>query len=443
MSIPNEQTKQRCYLIDFGLSRRYVGTNGRVREPRSKVGFRGTARYASINAHLGMELSRVDDLWSLFYLIVEFLVGTLPWKGKEKDTIGDLKINHTNPSLVAGLPGCMLSFMDVLLQTQYESTPRYDVIDSCLFALGQTVMNESVWDEQGNGIAIYDWEVLGFGEADIAIMRDSGVPFTRLAETGVLDEVEAGRRRVGELLDNAVPGNEDVFKMSESELAVDGGDFRRNDNGHDGAGLTSMQNATLADPLTSSTAASSSVQNGGIINGGYVNSPNRRFSDQSQTSLVGGGTTNYGSPPVVSTISGLPRWERQNSISSINGGGVVSGAGFHVAGNMGESQGSTPLLMSGRRFSGSVSGLTLGFERIGFAAAAEEPGRSPMEESLEPGMLEKMTPPPLPHRVNSLDGTLNAGTLLATNFPTPPSQPVPMKKTEVRYRNYRFPPESK
>lgn len=51
---------------------------------RENVGFRGTARYASIQAHFGKELGRVDDLWSLFYMVIEFLTGTLPWKGKEK-----------------------------------------------------------------------------------------------------------------------------------------------------------------------------------------------------------------------------------------------------------------------------------------------------------------------------------------------------------------------
>ncbi|KAJ3065480.1 Tau-tubulin kinase 2, partial [Podochytrium sp. JEL0797] len=197
MSLVNVRnpTKQRCYLIDFGLSRRYVGTNGRVREPRTKVGFRGTARYASINAHLGVELSRADDLWSLFYLLVEFLTGTLPWKGKEKDKIGDLKIRYTNPSLVEGLPTCMLSFMNVLLATQYDQTPRYDVLDACLYALGAEVRGEAVWDEKGNGVACYDWEVDGFGEVDVAVLRDEGGVVVVKGGGGVMEEVEEGRKR--------------------------------------------------------------------------------------------------------------------------------------------------------------------------------------------------------------------------------------------------------
>ncbi|KAI9330167.1 kinase-like domain-containing protein [Obelidium mucronatum] len=426
MSLVDERspTKQRCYLIDFGLSRRYIGTNGRIREPRSKVGFRGTARYASISAHLGMELSRVDDLWSLFYLLVEFLVGTLPWKGKEKDTIGDLKVSHTNATLVANLPPCMLSLLDVLNSTHYETVPRYDVIDACLFALGQTVTSEEVWDENGNGIALYDWEVEGFGEIDIAVLRDNGAQVRRSTS---MDDVEAGRRRVGEMLDN-----QDVFQMSESEMAVDGGELKRHyqqqpDDSVGGhlEGVTSLQNGTLADPITSSTAASSSLQNHPI---GYPISPHRRFSDQSATSLQGG--SNYGSPP----INGLPRWERQNSITSIGNGINSSSAAAMLDPAM------NPLL-AGRRFSGSVSGLAIGFEKIGFlnGGGASNVGSSDetMRQIGEDVDAEKMTPPPLPHRT-SPDGTIPSPGI-PLNFPTPPSQPVPIKKTDVRLRNFKFP----
>ncbi|KAJ3274447.1 Tau-tubulin kinase 2, partial [Blyttiomyces sp. JEL0837] len=124
--------RQRCYLIDFGLSRRYLSAGGRVREPRSKVGFRGTARYASINAHLGAELGRVDDLWSFFYLIVEFLKGSLPWKGKEKDRIGELKQRYTTRELVEGLPNQMFELFDYLCTLKYWDRPDYDFIWGCM-----------------------------------------------------------------------------------------------------------------------------------------------------------------------------------------------------------------------------------------------------------------------------------------------------------------------
>ena len=39
------------YMLDFGLARQYTTATGEVRQPRSAAGFRGTVRYAALNAH--------------------------------------------------------------------------------------------------------------------------------------------------------------------------------------------------------------------------------------------------------------------------------------------------------------------------------------------------------------------------------------------------------
>ncbi|KAJ3103688.1 Tau-tubulin kinase 2 [Phlyctochytrium planicorne] len=150
-----ELGRPKCYLIDFGLSRRFLTPTGAVREPRSKVGFRGTARYASINAHLGLELGRVDDLWSLFYLVVEFLNGQLPWKGKEKERIGELKQSYTGEDLCLGLPQ-LLSMHQHLSNLTYLDRPNYDLIYNLL----QSLFLQSGKPEN----TPYDWELVSDGD---------------------------------------------------------------------------------------------------------------------------------------------------------------------------------------------------------------------------------------------------------------------------------------
>lgn len=67
-------------VIDFGLARRFTDDAGAPLAARQDAAFRGSSTYASINAHLESDLGRRDDLWSWFYMTVESLEGTLPWR---------------------------------------------------------------------------------------------------------------------------------------------------------------------------------------------------------------------------------------------------------------------------------------------------------------------------------------------------------------------------
>ena len=67
------------YLIDFGLAEKYQNSKGKHINKCIKNGLVGTASYASLNAHLGFEQSRKDDLESLFFVLVYLSTGNLPW----------------------------------------------------------------------------------------------------------------------------------------------------------------------------------------------------------------------------------------------------------------------------------------------------------------------------------------------------------------------------
>ena len=74
------ESSSKIFIIDFGLAKKHLGTNGSPVPKRKRADFRGTIIYASLNAHYKKDLSRRDDLWSFYFVILEFLNAHLPWK---------------------------------------------------------------------------------------------------------------------------------------------------------------------------------------------------------------------------------------------------------------------------------------------------------------------------------------------------------------------------
>jgi len=126
---------RKCYMLDFGLARQYVNHEGQLRPPRPVAGFRGTVRYASANAHRSKELGRHDDLWSLYYMILEFTTGSLPWrKIKEKEQVGEMKINVDHSQLIKKLPPEFKDFLAYINTLDYNTPPDYKKIEMWLKA---------------------------------------------------------------------------------------------------------------------------------------------------------------------------------------------------------------------------------------------------------------------------------------------------------------------
>lgn len=121
------------YLIDFGLAKKYSDSRTLQHIPlRQGKQLTGTARYTSLNTHVGLEQSRRDDLESLGYVLVYFLRGALPWQGLKAHTkalkyqrIADCKLRTPLPVLTRDLPPEFARYLDYCRALAFESRPDY------------------------------------------------------------------------------------------------------------------------------------------------------------------------------------------------------------------------------------------------------------------------------------------------------------------------------
>lgn len=115
-------------LIDFGLSKPWMHSDGYTSPPKSMAGFHGTTRYASVASHLGEDLSRRDDLWSLLYIFLEMIRPPLPWANlKTSEAMANLK-RMSPAQLMQGLPRQFEELASYLNQLKFESNPDYEFI---------------------------------------------------------------------------------------------------------------------------------------------------------------------------------------------------------------------------------------------------------------------------------------------------------------------------
>ena len=128
----NENSKK-IYLIDFGLTKKYLKENGEHIKGRGGQSIVGTARYASANALLGNQQSRRDDMIALGYLWIYFLTGTLPWIKVEDETrCGryDATISlkkYTAPELLCSkLPNEFVKYFISVNSLEFDEEPKYD-----------------------------------------------------------------------------------------------------------------------------------------------------------------------------------------------------------------------------------------------------------------------------------------------------------------------------
>ena len=125
-----DANKNTIFIIDFGLAKCYKSSDGEHIPFIEGKNLTGTARYASINTHIGQEQSRRDDLESLGFVLMYFNKGSLAWQGlpartkKEKyEKIRDKKLSTSIESLTKGLPEEFAIYLNYCRSLKFEEKP--------------------------------------------------------------------------------------------------------------------------------------------------------------------------------------------------------------------------------------------------------------------------------------------------------------------------------
>ncbi|KAI4330641.1 hypothetical protein MLD38_028911 [Melastoma candidum] len=128
---PGSPEEKKLFLVDLGLATKWrdSSTGNHVEYDQRPDVFRGTVRYASVDAHLGRTASRRDDLESLAYTIIFLLRGRLPWQGYQGENKGFLvckKKMATSPETLCCLcPSPFQQFVEHVVNLKFDEEPKY------------------------------------------------------------------------------------------------------------------------------------------------------------------------------------------------------------------------------------------------------------------------------------------------------------------------------
>jgi len=151
------------HIIDFGLSRRYkdekTGKHVPYKDGKKPA---GTPRFCSLNAHLGIEQSRRDDLEALGFLLMYMKLGSLPWQGLEAgdkqeklEKIMDMKM-ETPVAALCKNDKELMHYFNYCRSLGYEDEPDYGHLHRIL---GDVLARRAKPQNGIGGTFKFEWEL--------------------------------------------------------------------------------------------------------------------------------------------------------------------------------------------------------------------------------------------------------------------------------------------
>ncbi|ORX44659.1 kinase-like protein [Piromyces finnis] len=174
------------YMIDLGMAKQYRDPRTKRHIPyRDKKSLSGTARYMSINTHLGIEQSRRDDLEALGHVFMYFLRGSLPWQGlkaatnKQKyERICEKKQTTTLDELCGEFPNEFKIYMNYVRTLKFDEQPDYEYLRN----LFNKVLSRMGEIDDG----VFDWMMIMDKKVEERLKREMEIERMKSQQTSLV-----------------------------------------------------------------------------------------------------------------------------------------------------------------------------------------------------------------------------------------------------------------
>ncbi|KAM7509692.1 hypothetical protein LguiA_020145 [Lonicera macranthoides] len=221
------------YIIDFGLAKKYRDTSTHQHIPyRENKNLTGTARYASMNTHLGIEQSRRDDLESLGYVLMYFLRGSLPWQGLKAGTkkqkyekISEKKVSTPIEALCRGYPSEFASYFHYCRSLRFDDKPDYAYL--------KRIFRDLFIHEGFQFDYVFDWTILKYQQSQIAAPPSRALGPGAGTSSGMPPAIPNADRQSGEeegRLAAGLSSGDPLRRRSSVQAAINAGSLSKQKN---------------------------------------------------------------------------------------------------------------------------------------------------------------------------------------------------------------------
>ncbi|VFQ85421.1 unnamed protein product [Cuscuta campestris] len=280
------------YIIDYGLAKKFRDLQTHKHIPyRENKNLTGTARYASVNTHRGIEQSRRDDLESLGYVLMYFLRGSLPWQGlkagtkKQKyDKISEKKMLTPVEVLCKSYPSEFISYFHYCRSLRFDDKPDYSYL--------KRLFRDLFIREGYQFDYVFDWTILKYPQ--IGSSSRGRQPVGRLSLNPGATAERAEKTPVRQEGRDKLSGAVEAFaRRNNSGTGLHGGDYSRHKTSEDipsskdmladtdRGGRVSRTGSTSRRGMVSSSRPSSSGEPNNDSRAGRVGSSSGRLTSSS------------------------------------------------------------------------------------------------------------------------------------------------------------------